>query len=185
MDTIEAIRTRVSAGKMTTRAVEREKIELLLEAAVQAPNHHKVRPWRLVVLLGNARERLGDLMAEHFHRRFPDVKPEAIEKERAKPLRSPLIIAVGVDEPTEPRVLEIENICAAAAACENILLAAHDLGLAAHWRTGNAAREANVKRFLGFSESQPVIAFLYIGYAEAETIPPARPGYQDRTTWME
>jgi nitroreductase len=185
MNTIEAIHTRMSIGRMKMQPVEREKIEGLLDAGAQAPNHHKVRPWRFVVISGSARERLGDVMAENFHRRFPDVKPEAMQKERAKPVRSPVIIAVGVDAPSEPRVHEIENICAAAAACENILLAAHALGLAGHWRTGEASRDPEIKRFLGFSEGQHVIAFLYIGYAEVETKPAARPGYQDRTTWMD
>lgn len=185
MDAIEAIRTRTSIGKMKEQPIEREKIERLLEAGAQAPNHYKVRPWRFVVVSGAARERMGDVMAEIFHRRFPDVAPEALQKERGKPLRSPVVIAVGVDEPGEPRVLEIENICAAAAACENILLTAHAMGLGGHWRTGDAARDPEIKRFLGFAEKQPLIAFLYIGYPVAEGTPPQRPGFEDRTTWME
>lgn len=185
MDTIEAIRTRTSIKRFTQQPVERDKIEQLLEAGAQAPNHYKVRPWRFVVVSGEARMRLGNLMADIFLQKFPNVQPQALDRERAKPLRSPVIIAVGVDEPSEPKVLEIENICAAAAACENILLAAHNMGLGGHWRTGGPAREPDVKRFLGLSEKQELIAFLYIGYPE-EPIPPAsRPGYEDRTTWME
>ena len=185
MDAIVAIHSRKSVKQFSGRPVEREKIEQLLDAGVQAPNHHKVRPWRLVVISGTARERLGDVMAEAFHRRFPDLPPEALQKERAKPLRSPVIIAVGVDEPSEPKVLEIENMCAAAAACENILIAAEALGLGGHWRTGDAARDPDIKRFLGYSEKQPLIGFLYIGYPQVETPPPARPGYEDRTRWLD
>lgn len=185
MDAIEAIHSRKSVKQFSGRPVEREKIEQLLEAGVQAPNHYKVRPWRFVVISGAARERLGEVMAEAFRRRFPDLPPEALEKERAKPLRSPVIVAVAVDEPSEPKVLEIENICAAAAACENILIAAEAIGLGGHWRTGGPARDPDVKRFLGFSEHQPLIAFLYIGYPEAQVPPPARPGYEDRTRWLE
>lgn len=170
---------------MKTQPVEREKIEKLLEAGAQAPNHYKVRPWRFVVLTGSARERLGDVMAGIFHHRFPDVPPEALNKERLKPLRAPLLIAVAVDEPREPKVVEIENVCAAAAACENILLAAHDMGLGGHWRTGDAARNPDVKQFLGLSEKQQIIGFLYVGYVEVESVPPTRPGYEDRTTWMD
>src|SRR5512142_2178529 len=166
MDTIEAIRTRTSIKRFTRQPVEREKIEQLLDAGAQAPNHYKVRPWRFVVVSGEARVRLGNLMAESFLKKFPTLPPEALNKERAKPLRSPVIIAVGVDEPSEPKVLEIENICAAAAACENILLAANAIGLGGHWRTGGAAREPEVKKFLGLAEKQQLIAFLYIGYPE-------------------
>jgi nitroreductase len=100
-------------------------------------------------------------------------------------LRSPVLIAVGVDKPTESKVLEIENICATAAACENILLAAHALGLAAQWRTGDAARDPMVKKFLGFAEDQHIISFLYIGFPDV--VPDAAPrlGFEDRTVWME
>ena len=185
MHTMDAIKQRASAGKMKTQPVDRQMIERLLEAGVQAPNHYKVRPWRFVVLLGGARDRLGEVMANVFHRRFPDLPPEALQKERNKPMRAPVVIAVGVDEPHEAKVLEIENICAAAAACENILLAAEDMGLGAKWRTGDTARNPEIKRFLGFSDEQLVIAFLYIGYPEEEPVPPARPGYHDRTIWME
>ncbi len=185
MDIIEAIRTRTSIKRFTQQPVERKKIEQLLEAGAQAPNHHKVRPWRFVVMTGAARNRLGDVMAEVFHEKFPTVQPEALDKERAKPLRSPVIIAVGADEPSDPRVLKIENICAAAAACENILLAANAIGLGGHWRTGGAAREPEVKKFLGLSDAQELIGFLYIGYPEPPVPPAARPGYEDRTTWMD
>ncbi len=184
MDVLDAIQTRHMVSQVKPDAVPHELIEKLLSAGVQAPNHYKVRPWRFVVLTGKARERLGDVMAEVFHKKFPDVKPEALDKERAKPLRSPVLIAVGVDKPGETKVIEIESICAAAAACENILLAAHGLGLGAYWRTGDAAREPAVKRFLGFDEGQHVIGFLYIGYPAMQPDNAVRPGFEDRTVWM-
>ena len=185
MDAIEAIHKRQSIKRFSSQPVELDKIAQLLDAGAQAPNHYKGRPWRFVVLEGAARERLGDVMADVLKRRFPELPPEGLRKERAKPLRSPVIIAVGVDEPGEPKVLEIENICAAAAACENILVAAVAIGLGGHWRTGDAARDPDIKRFLGFSEKQPLIAFLYIGYPELEPPVPVRPDYEDRTRWLE
>jgi nitroreductase len=162
-----------------------ELIEKLLDAAVQAPNHYKVRPWRFAVLTGDARYRLGNLMADILFQKYPDLKTDALDKERAKTLRSPLIIAVGVDKPTESKVIELENICATAAACQNILLAAHASGLGAKWRTGDASRDPLVKNFLGFSKDQYLIAFLYIGYPEMQMEPYKRVGFEDRTTWME
>ena len=185
MDVLEAIQARHSIGKVSPDAVPRKLVEKLLSAAVQAPNHYTVRPWRFVVLTGKGREKLGDVMAGIFHRKFPDVPPEALEKERAKPLRAPVVIAVGVDRPTEPKVLEVENICAAAAACENLLLAAHGLGLAVQWRTGDAAREADVKKFLGFEPDQQLLAFLYIGYPDVPPVTQERPSFDDRTVWIE
>ena len=189
METIEAIYTRQSAKKVKPEPVAREIIEKLLSAAVQAPNHYKVRPWRFVVLTGDAREKLGEVMAQAFLEKFPDLPTEtrekALAKERSKPLRSPVLIAVGVDKPCEEKVIEIENVCATAAACQNLLLAAHDLGLAAKWRTGDPARNPKVKKFLGFEPDQHLIAFLYIGHPEFEPDPVERPSFEDRTTWMD
>ena len=185
MDTLLAIRTRHSIGKVKAEAVPRGVIEKLLNAAVQAPNHYKVRPWRFVVLTGNGRNQLGEIMAQSMKARFPQLNEEALAKERAKPLRSPVLIVVGVDKPTESKVLEIENICAAAAACENILLAVHALGLAGKWCTGDAARDPLVKKFLGFAEDQHIISFLYIGYPDVTPEAAPRPGFEDRTVWIK
>ena len=185
MDGLQAIQTRHSIGRVKPDAVPREVIEKLLNAAVQAPNHYQVRPWRFVVLTESGRNKLGEVMAQSMKAKFPQLTEEALNKERGKPLRSPVLIAVGVDKPTESKVLEIENICATAAACENILLAAHALGLAAQWRTGDAARDPMVKKLLGFSEDQHIISFLYIGYSDVVPEAAPRPGFEDRTVWME
>ncbi len=184
MDAIKAILTRQSIAEVRPDPVPRDIIEKLLTAAVQAPNHYKVRPWRFTVLTGEGLNKLGNVIAESFKSRFPQVPEEAMEKEREKPLRAPLLIAVGVDRPSEPKVLEIENICAAAAAVENLLLAAHALGLAAKWRTGDEARDPRVKELLGFAPDQHVISFIYIGYPLTKPEPVNRLGFEDRTVWL-
>ncbi len=185
MNTLEDIFTRHSMSKVKPDPVPREMIEKLLAAAVQAPNHFRVRPWRFVVLTGEARNRLGDVMAQAYRKRHPECPEAEINVERARPLRAPVLIAVGVDLPSEPKVIDIENICATAAAAENILLAANALGLGAMWRTGAAAREPEVKQFLSLQPDQHLIAFIYVGYAEPLPERPERPSFEDRTTWMD
>lgn len=185
MDVLEAIHSRHSQGKVKPDPVSRDIIEKLLDAAVQAPNHYKVRPWRFVVLTGEGLKKLGDVMAASQQERHPEFPPEAFDKCRALPSRAPLIIAVGVDKPTEAKVLEIENVAATAAAIQNLLLAAHALGLGAKWRTSEWARDSKVKEFLGFTPDQPVIGFIYLGYPEFTTEPSQRPSFEDRTVWIE
>ncbi len=185
MDALEAIYHRQSIPKVKPDPVPRELIEKLLGAAVQAPNHHKVRPWRFVVLTGQVRNRLGEVFAQAYKNREPDVMEQALDVERARPLRAPVLIAVGVDCPANEKVIEVENICATAAAIENLLIAAADLGLAAMWRTGKAAYDPDVKEFLGFLPDQHLIGFIYIGYPEVDWPPKQRPSASDRTIWME
>ncbi len=184
MDTLEAILTRHSVSNVRPDPVPRQMIEKLLHAAVQAPNHYKVRPWRFAVLTGKGRERLGEVMAQSLKKQNPSLPDSASEIERAKPLRAPVLIAVGAEKPNDPRVLEIENICAVAAAVENLLLAAHAEGLGAKWRTGPAARDPEVKKYLGLESDQHLIGFIYLGYPEVSPPPAERPSYEDRTVWM-
>jgi nitroreductase len=108
-----------------------------------------------------------------------------LDKTRALPLRAPVVIAVGVDKPVETKVLELENYAATSAACQNILLAAHALGLGAIWRTGDWSRDAKVKEFFGFAEDQHIAGFIYVGYPETAGEPAPRPLFEDRTVWME
>ena len=183
MDAIQAITTRQSIPVLKSDPVPRDLIEQILTAAVQAPNHHRVRPWRFVVLMGEARRRLGEVMAQSKKKDNPDGPEAVLDVERAKPLRAPVLIAVGVEKPLDPKVIEIENVCAVAAAAENLLLAAHALGLGGMWRTGPAAYDQEVKAHLGFASDQHIIAFLYIGYPEGEPKPKQRLSYEDRTIW--
>jgi nitroreductase len=185
MEVFKAIHDRHSQGKVKQDPVPRETVEKLLDAAVQAPNHYKVHPWRFVVLTGDARNKLGDVMSASQRDRHPDFPQEAFDKTRSLPLRAPVLLAAGVDKPGEEKVLEIENVCAVAAACQNLLLAAQALGLGAKWRTGEWARDAKVKEFLGFSADQHIVALLYIGYPEFTADPTPRPSFEDRTVWME
>jgi nitroreductase len=160
MDILEAIHSRQSVPKVRPDPLPRQLVERLLSAAVQAPNHHRVRPWRFFVLSGEARNRLGDVMAASLKKKAPDTPIEVLDVERNRPLRAPLLIAVGVDKPRDAKVIEVENICAAAAAAQNLLLAAHGLGMAGMWRTGSAAYDPDVKTFLGLDPDQHLIGFL-------------------------
>lgn len=184
MDTNTAIHTRQSIGEVRPDPIPQELIEKLLSAGSQAPNHYKVRPWRFFVLTGEGLKQLGDVLAKSLSLKSENISPEALDKERAKPLRAPLIIAVAVDKPTESKISEVENICAAAAACQNILLAAHEIGLATMWRTGPAAVDPLVKEFLSLEKDQHLIAFLYIGYPVKPPVTPQRPDHTDRTVWI-
>jgi len=185
MDTFEAIHNRQSIGKVKPDPVPRPVLEKLLSAAVQAPSHFKVRPWRFIMLTGAGRKKLGDVMADSLKEKQRELPEKAYHKTRSMPLRAPVVIAVGVDKPSEKKVDELENICAAAAAIENLLLAAHAEGLGAKWRTGSSSVDPKVKEFLGFDPDQHLIGFLYIGYPEFEPDPKERPSFEDRTIWMD
>ncbi len=170
MTVFDTIKRRRSIGKMTEQRPTQEHIAQILEAATHAPNHYRVEPWRFFVLTGQARNELGAIMAESLAVRLEETvsaKAQAqLSQERQKPLSSPVLIIVASEHPTQPNVVDIENIAATAAAVENMLLVAEELKLAAKWRTGNAAYDPNVKQWLGLSAEDHIIAMLYLGYPD-------------------
>jgi nitroreductase len=188
MYVFDLIKRRRSIGKMTSERPSREQIEQLLEAATHAPNHYKTQPWKFIVLAGNAREELGTAMALSLAGRIEETSSDKaqamLNKERNKPLRSPVVIVVAAESPNQPNVMEIENIEATAAAVQNMLLTAEEMGLACMWRTGNAAYDPHVKQWLGLESGEHIIAFLYVGYPAIPRLERVPISYKDKTTWQ-
>ena len=173
---------------MTDQTPTREQIEHILEAATHAPNHHKVEPWRFFVLMGQARSDLGQVMEQSLKARMSETSSEKalalLTKERNKLLRAPVVIVVAAEYPTQSGVLEIENVEATAAAVQNMLLAAEELGLAAMWRTGDAAYDPRVKRWLGLSPSDHIVAFVYLGFPAIPHLERHPKPIEQKTTWL-
>ncbi len=188
MSVFDIIKRRRSIGKMTAERPTREQIERLLEAATHAPNHHKVEPWRFFVLVGEARKELGEVMAQALAERLrerPQEKEEAmLGKERTKLLRSPVVIVAAAKHPEQPKVVEIENIEAVAAAVENMLLTAEEMGLACMWRTGDAAYDVRVKQWLGLEPEDAIVAFVYVGFPAIPKLERSPTSFEQKTTWL-
>jgi nitroreductase len=189
MDALEAIATRRSRSKMRQDVPARELIERVLEAGVQAPNHHETQPWRFFVLTGDARSEFGDALARALAMRAGEIEPTKLEaliaSERSKPMRSPVIVVVGVASERDDPMTRREDLQAASAALQNMLLAAHAIGLATVWRTGDGAYDDSVKGYFGLRPLDEIAGVLYLGYAdEAISGPPQRSrDYASKTEW--
>jgi nitroreductase len=181
---LDAIHARASIGRLKPDPIGREEIESLIDAAVQAPNHHITEPWRFFVLTGHAREELGAMQERLLVARKPEASAEERAVERAKPLRAPVIIAVTSD-PGKDAVETAENLAATAAAIENMLLAAHALGLGAQWRTGPAAYSPDTVQWLGAPPGAAIVSFVYLGRPDMEPRLRRRTDATQKTTWRD
>ena len=181
------IRERRSVGKFQPERPPREAIEAILEAATWAPCHHVTEPWHFVVIAGEEREGLGDIMArakiERMLRQGRNTDGE-YERAKAKAMRAPVIVAVAVEPVDGPKVVEIEEIAAGAAAVQNMLLVAQSLGLVTLWKTGDPAYDPEVKRFLGFAPTSHIIGFIYVGYPAAFPIRARHTPAAELTNWL-
>jgi nitroreductase len=184
---LEAIRTRRSIGKVQPERPPRELIERVLEAATYAPNHHLTEPWRFVVIAGEARAALGEAMARSRSGDADLSDPANLaefEKTKQRAFRSPVIVAVVAQIAEHMKGGEVEEISAVSAGIQNLLLAAHALGLGAMWRTGDFAFDPSIKEFLGFTGEDHIVGFVYIGYPAMERQPGKRKPAAELTTWL-
>ena len=182
MDALDLLLTRESATKLEAPAPSEAELDTIFESAVRAPDHGRLRPWRFVVIDGDRRARFGELMADALRRKNPDVPAEALERERAKALRAPTIIAAAARVQKGHRIPEVEQIAAAAAAAQNIMLAAHALGYGAMWKTGEPAYDPGVKTALGLNADDEIMGFLYVGTRTGGGSPAPRPAARDQVT---
>lgn len=186
MQVLEAIQTRRSIGKVMPDRPTRQEIETILDAATWAPCHHLTHPWRFIVIAGDERHELGKVMAKSKIRRMIDEgRDTSGEEERliAKALRAPVIIAVGVEPAEGAKIVPIEEIEAGAAAVQNMLLAAHGIGLGAMWRTGDPAYDPEVRNYLGLSERGSLLGFVYVGYPAVSKVRENHVPFESVTTW--
>ncbi|WP_426956998.1 nitroreductase family protein [Muricoccus radiodurans] len=152
-------------------------LETAVSAALRAPDHGGLRPWRFVFVEGAARHALGDLFVASALRRAPDTPPEHLEIERAKPLRAPLVVVAGASiRYDRPGVPPWEQEASAAAGAMNFLNAIDAMGYAAFWASSETLRDPVAKVALGFRETDTMLGWIYVGTAPADRPHPQRPG---------
>lgn len=177
MNAMELLSTRASNGKLGEPAPDQATLHAILEAALRAPDHAMLRPWRVLLVRGEARARLGDVFAQIEGGEGADA--ETIERARRKPLRAPLLIVVAATPRPSPKAPEIEQILSAGAVAHGILLGLHAHGFAGMWRTGDAAYDARAKEALGLREEDHIVAFIYAGTPTVPAPDVKRPAVAD------
>jgi nitroreductase len=183
---IEAIKTRRSVRRFRPDlSPSKDAINALLEAAVWAPNHHMTEPWRFVVIAKDERTRLAEVMTDAYVAAAGATAPppEGVEKEKNRPLTAPVIVAVISSPKRANNIVPQEEMVSAGAAMQNLLLAAHSMGLGASVRTGAHAYSDGVRRYLEMRQDESLVGFVYLGYPLEIPPPGKRDGLQGKVIW--
>jgi nitroreductase len=152
----------------------------LLTAAIRVPDHGKLVPFRLLLIRGDARAKLGDALADLHLRHEPDAPPSVIDKDRARFNFAPLIVAVIARiEDDHPKVPAQEQLLSAGLVAYNLLLGAQDLGYGAQWLTGWSAYDRDAAKLLGLADNERVVAFVHIGTTAEPAPERTRPALDD------
>ncbi|MGZ6006523.1 MAG: nitroreductase family protein [Rhizomicrobium sp.] len=153
-----------SAKTMTGPGPSAAQLEQILTAASRTPDHGKLFPWRFILFEGDARRRMGELLAESVADLEAQPSPERIALERGRFLRAPIVIGVVSRVREGIPIPEWEQILSAGAVCQNLLLAAHAMGFVANWITEWPAYNPRVKERLGLQTGERIAGFIYIGH---------------------
>ena len=182
----DAITQRRSIKKFLDRPVAREDIEALLDAAVQAPNHHLTQPWRFHVLGPAARRRYGLALGDRKARKLTDPEQAASvrEKTAAEHEAFPVLIAVAMTVHESPETRE-EDYAAVMQAVAYLMLAAVERGLGTHMRTGAVLEDPAARAAIGAREGERIVALLSVGVPAEVPSPKARQGSAALTTWTD
>ncbi|WP_322999838.1 nitroreductase [Castellaniella sp.] len=148
--TMETLLSRQSVKFVQSPGPTEAQLDLILQAAVRAPDHGAVHPWRFALVQGADVPALADIavrvgLAED--RPLPEHKVANARKWLSK---VPLVILLACRPDPNGRIRPEESHLSVAAAVMNMLNAAHALGFHGFWSTGLGTYLGSMGEALGF-----------------------------------
>ena len=185
MNVFDAIRDRRSIKRFADRPVTREQLERLLDVAVLAPNHRMTQPWRFLVLGPEARRAYGRLFGRRKAGKIAeaaaaDVVARRFEEEYAA-LPALIGVAMRLDENAADRE---EDYAATFMAVDNLCLAALELELGTHIKTGAVLADPEVRAALEVPAEERLVAIVQVGYPAEQPAPKPRAAAAELTRWL-
>lgn len=167
------------------KRIDDQQVRQLLELANWAPTHGSTEPWRFIVYSDDAVRRFCHRHAELYRQSTPPATftTAKYEKQQHNGDKASHLIVVYMQRGGNPNITVLEEICATAAAVENILLGAEALGIAVLWSTGGAVLQPVMKEWLGLAEADIMIGLLYLGYTDEPAKPGRRGPVEEKTRW--
>jgi len=187
---LKAIRERRSIRRFQDKDVEQTKIEQILRAASWAPSANNDQPWKFVVV--KSKETKEKVLDAFLNRMKDYFESHGIPLGRIRGFWSGIFTApVHIFAFCDTSVVDIEegfeeaqmlwSTQGVSAACQNILLAAHALGLGSVWTGASLAVEDEIKDMLGVPPEVRLMTVIAIGYPAYEPLPPVRRPLSDVT----
>jgi nitroreductase len=178
-----ARRRSVKPDRLAAPGPSDTELETILTIASRVPDHKKLAPWRFIVIEGDARARLGEVVAQACVAAEKEPPSHVrLETERNRLARAPIVIAVISRVTAHRSAPEWEQILSAGAACFNLCLAANAFGYGTSWLTEWIAYNQAIGSALGLADNERVAGFVYVGTAVERSEDRERPALADIVT---
>lgn len=168
---VELMCQRVSYPRLDFPAPDNATLERVYQTALRAPDHMRLRPWRYLVVEGDARNALGELMCQAALQDEPELANSQQQKIRAMPLRAPIVIVAVCRHNEHPKVPREEQVLSCGVGVGYMLLALQAEGFGGIWRTGHLATHSHLAKGLALNEHESLVGFLYLGTPLGEPKP--------------
>lgn len=164
MEFKEVLENRRSIRKYTKQAVEKEKVDAIIEAGLLAPSAHNTQPWQFIIVRDSIPE-IVKLLKEEGEKHPED---ESISKTADTISRGNTLILVYSDRLENPDF----TLLSMGAMIENMLLKATDLGLGSLW-IGNILKiSSQVARYFELDDTKlHLVSAVLLGYKEKDPKP--------------
>ena len=169
--TIIRNRRSVSWSKMNGQVIPDEKVKQLLALADWAPTHGRTEPWRFFVYRGEALKQFGKTHADLYWLHTAEDKRQEATFEKLlhnADKASHLLIAV-MKRGENVKIPQLEEVAAASAAVQNVLLGATAMGISSFWSTGGMTHNPALKAHLGLSDDDIILGMVFLGYTDEPT----------------
>jgi len=160
---------RNSTPSLSAPAPSGAVLDSIFQAALRAPDHGRLRPWRYLIIEGDSLNKLGDLFAESAKASDSSLSLEQEKKFRKMPLRAPMVIVAIAKVQSHHKIPEIEQTVSLGVGVGYLLLALQAEGFGGMWRTGPLAYNKGVHKGLGLAEGEHIVGFLYAGTPEGKS----------------
>jgi nitroreductase len=187
-EVIETIKKRRSVRAYDTKAIPRDILNTIIEAGNEAPSAMNSQPWRFVVVEDKDAKRklLAAALpqAKKITEMVKDADPERYEaiKKRYAELPDPVYYSAPTIVFVIGNGMYAEHSCPLA--CENMMLAAHSLGLGSCWVGFGAmvTEDPEVRSLLELKEGDSIFGPILFGYPKAH--PPRPPKKDPKIKWI-
>jgi len=169
MDALSLLLNRSSQPRLSNPAPSGEALENIMQAALRAPDHACLTPWRFIVCEGKGLDKLGQLFEKSAIEN--DKSQKEIERAVQLPHRAPMIIVAVAKYKEHDKVPRVEQIASASCSVMAMQMAAVAQGFNGMWRTGSYAQCDTVKNGLGLACEDELVGFLYMGTPAFEPAP--------------
>jgi nitroreductase len=159
----EAMLRRRSHSSVGDDAPSDKQLRRAIEVAGTVADHAALRPWRVIAIRGEARERVGRAIAEASGASGSDA-----EKLARKPLRAPLLLAVVVSPQPSAKVPDWEQEAVASGVAHALSLLLDEAGWGVMWRSGHYTRADAVHRAHELAPGERLLGWLYVGARPAK-----------------